>query len=343
MLSNIKTLLNIALSSLFMQNEESLISEELLDEAQIAFKTYFKPEVRFERSIFLSWLTSKSSSDFSFTLLKRPIKNAQVARRSLTSVLAEAYLCKQLGWDVIVMNNYEVYKFDEFIEILKNVSNVYESKVAVGTIPLSRSELDIIKPYTSSIVASMETVNKDIHKRISSNKSIEPFLRMLGEAQDFDRGISITLGLGETLRGIKELHRFIETHSITRITLLPLIPEKGSKYLESPSSFYITRWIAETRLRFPSIRIIAGTWIDRAAEIGLFLKAGANDITKFPAIKFFNSEQSKIIEEECRNAGRKFLGTLTDAAYLKNIDKLDVEEDIKLKLNKYVSSIKKSK
>ena len=327
-----------------MENEENLVTEELLDEAQIAFKTHFKPETKFERAIFLSWFCSKADCDFCYmSTIKRHIKSPSAARRSLTSILAESYLCKQLDWDIVVTGGYGVYRFSEFADIIKDISNVYEGKIAVNMGPLSRSELDLIKPYTYSIVGSIETTNKDLHKRVAPSKPVEPFLRMYGEAHDFEKGINIILGLGESLSDIQEFHRFIETHGINRATFYPLIPEKETRYTKGPSSFYVARWIAETRLRFPGIKIVAGTWTDRVAEIGLFLRAGANNITKFPAIKMFNSEQAKIIEEECKNAGRKFIGTLTDTNYLKNIDKLDIDDDIKSKINKYVSLIKKSK
>jgi len=327
-----------------MEREENLVTEELLDEAQIAFKTYFKPEVKFERAIFLSWFCSKADCDFCYmSTIKRHIKDPHSARRSLTSILAEAYLCRQLGWDITVTGGYGVYRFSEFVDIVKNINNVYENKVAINMGPLSRSELDLIRPYAYSVIGSIETTNKDLHKRVAPSKPIEPFLRMFGEAHDFEKGVNIILGLGESLRDIDEFHRFIATHHINRVTFFPLIPEKNTRYTKGPSSFYVARWIAETRLRFPGIKIISGTWVDRVAEIGLFLRAGANNITKFPSIKLFNSEQAKIIEEECKNAGRKLIGTLTDSSYLKNLDKLEIDDDIKLKLNKYISLIKKQK
>lgn len=327
-----------------MENEESLVSEDLLDEAQIAFKSNFRPEVKFERAIFLSWFCSKADCDFCYmSAIKKSIKSPHLARRSLPSILAEAYLCKQLGWDISITSGYGNYRFNELVDIIKNVNELYERKVAVNLGPLSRSELDLLKPYVYSVIGSIETTNKELHKRVAPSKPLEPFLRMFGEAHDFERGINIILGLGESFNDLDGLHQFIETHNINRITFFPLVPEKGTRYIEGPSSFYVARWIAETRIRFPKIRIVAGTWADRVAEVGLFLKAGANDITKFPAIKLFNSEQAKILEEECKNAGRKLTGTLTDANYLNEINNTEINDDVKIKLDKYLSLIKKTK
>ena len=47
--------------------------------------------------------------------------------------------------------------------------------------------------------------------------------------------------------------------------------------------------MAATRIKFPQLEIITGTWIDNLANIGPLILAGANGITKFPLFKMFGT------------------------------------------------------
>ena len=254
--------------------------------------------------------------------------------------MAEIYLCKKLGWRLeFLTTSPDTYSFEELFEIVRKVSNLYDKKIWINFGVLSASDLDTLRPYIKGVFADIETVNKGIQRRIQPNNLIKKYIEMLSEARGIKKGIIINLGLGETTEDISLLHSFIETHYVDRVDFHFTLPTKGISYKILDSSYY-ARWIAETRLKFPKIKIVAGTWVDRVAEVGLLLKAGANSITKFPAINLFNSEQAKIIEEEAKVAGREFLGTLTDLSYLKDIK---IEEDIKKELQIYLAVMKQVK
>ena len=75
---------------------------------------------------------------------------------------------------------------------------------------------------------------------------------------------------------------------------------------------YYAGVVAATRLQFPQLEIITGTWVDNLANIGPLLLAGANGITKFPLFKMFGTRHGRRVEEEVLWAGRELKGTFTD-------------------------------
>ena len=70
--------------------------------------------------------------------------------------------------------------------------------------------------------------------------------------------------------------------------------------------------MAATRIKFPKLEIITGTWIDNLANIGPLVLAGANGLTKFPLFKMFATNYGRRVEQEVHYAGRKLEGTFTD-------------------------------
>ena len=78
------------------------------------------------------------------------------------------------------------------------------------------------------------------------------------------------------------------------------------------------------------------------------MKAGADNFTKFPAIKYFNTVIAKEIEDIIKKAGREFIGTFTEVPDIdidSELDKLDLEPDIKGDIKKktlqYLEKMKK--
>ena len=93
--------------------------------------------------------------------------------------------------------------------------------------------------------------------------------------------------------------------------------------------------------------IIAGSWVDRLEEFSQLLNAGADVMTKFPAIKLFGSERAKEIENQAKLANREFIGTLTKLPEIdwdNEVDKLDIDDElkdeVKIKLNQYLQKMK---
>ena len=86
--------------------------------------------------------------------------------------------------------------------------------------------------------------------------------------------------------------------------------------------------------------------MDRVAYL---LKAGANSISKFPAIREFGSPLAKEIEKQASLAGRKFQGTLTslsDHDWDNEINSLPfddkLKQQIRLKLEQYLKTMSKN-
>ncbi len=76
------------------------------------------------------------------------------------------------------------------------------------------------------------------------------------------------------------------------------------------------------------------------------LLAGANSFTKFPAVRLFNSKETKNIEEEVKSVGRELKSKLTGSVDIdvdKNVDRLAISEDLKKsvkeKLKSYVEKM----
>jgi biotin synthase-like enzyme len=108
-----------------------------------------------------------------------------------------------------------------------------------------------------------------------------------------------------------------------------LNPHHDTPYADTPppASLYQAGVIAATRLRFPGIKIIGGTWIDQLSNIGPMLLAGANGITKYPFLEMFGTRFGAKVENEVEAAGRRLLGTFTDLEVIRGRKRLPEERD----------------
>ena len=124
--------------------------------------------------------------------------------------------------------------------------------------------------------------------------------------------------LGETPEDLEYLFEFIRDLRIDRVTFYSLNPHEGTVFDDQPqpASLYYAGTVAATRIEFPHLEIITGTWIDNLANIGPLILSGANGITKFPLFRMFGTRYGKRVEEEVRWAGRKLRGTFTDTERL---------------------------
>ena len=123
---------------------------------------------------------------------------------------------------------------------------------------------------------------------------------------------------------------------------------EGTSFKRGPEPEDVTWWIAKIRNDFPKIEIIAGTAIYRIPEISLFLKAGANAITKLPATKIFNTKEGRMVEEEVKKSGRKFISKFVcedlenEFDFEKKISELDINDSekkkVREKLDQYLNN-----
>jgi len=325
--------------------------KELLQKATQIYNQNFKPVTWFGRCIFLSWYCDVGTCAFCYrSTIKDRIKHAEHAKRSLSSILVEALLAKNLGWRIeFLTGGYKIFPLKELVNIAKLVSEVYGKKIWLNLGALKLEEIKQFKPYIEGIAASIETIDKDLHGKICPNKPIEPYIEMLENTKDLKKSITIVIGLGEKPEDIEKLHNFIEQQKLDRITFYALKPIKGTPYTKGPETDYYVSWIAKTRIRFPKLEIIAGVTPFRVHEVDLLLKAGANAITKFPATKQFNSDKARLFEQKVKQANREFISTLTklpDIDWDSQINNLGVDNNLKSeirkKLNQYLKRMKKN-
>jgi biotin synthase-like enzyme len=328
--------------------------QELIEQANQVYKKNFSPECWFERAVFLSWYCSLGDCKFCYmSTQKNKISDPEKARRRLSSVLAELILSNKLGWEIeFLSTGYGSYTQEELIELLKISSETITEKLWLNIGYLDEKEINKFLPYVKGVSASIETVNWELRKEVCPSKPVEPMLKMLELADKYNlkKAITIIIGLGEKIEDIEELFKFIEKYKLDRVTFYSLNPHEGTPFTKGPETEYYVQWIAKTRIKYPKLEIIAGSWVNRIEEINLLLKSGANAFTKFPALKLFNSSFAKQIEEETKKARRELKGSLTEIPTIDwkvEINKLNVNENLKeqilLKLKQYLKRMNLAK
>lgn len=281
------------------------------------------------------------------------------AVRSKESLLAEIILCKKLGWEIgFISGGIGAFTQPKFEDLLKSMHAVANEKFWLNIGPLSKTELKKYLPYTKGVVGSIETVNEKLHKQVCPSKPTKPYLEMFKHALQLGlkTGITIILGLGETIDDYPKLSLLIKKYKISKIHLYGLNPQKGTAYehTKPPTAEYQAEWIRKTKQEFPETDMQCGIWADRTDRVSTLLDAGADSISKFPILKLFGTEYAKEIERQAKLAGREFKGTLTQLPktnWDEEVDLLDIQDElkekIKEKLKQYIrvmeNNIKKTK
>jgi len=330
--------------------------DRLISKASKIYDKNFSNQCFFERAIFLSWYCSKGDCRFCYmSTQKGKIKkvSSSLAKRRVESLITEAILCKELGWNIeFLSGGYDSYSDEELLDVVKKIYFAYGKRLWLNLGLLSKEQIELLKPYAEGICGSIECLDEKLHDELCPSKPLKPIIEMLDYAKKerLQTAITIIIGIGETIDDYALLKDFIEKHGIDRITFYALNPHKGTMFKKGPDKKYYAEWIALTRIDFPKIFIIAGSWVDRISELSLLLKAGANNITKFPAASLFNTRFSKEIEHQIRISGREFKGSLTrlpDIDWDEKIDELTSEvfdarlkSKIKIKMQSYLKMMK---
>lgn len=327
---------------------------ELLEQANKIYSENFDDSTWFGRCIFLSWYCDVGTCDFCFrSTVKHKIKHASSAKRSKASIIVDALLGKNLGWRIeFLTGGYRIFSFDEQLEICKIMAEVYNHKIWLNIGLLDESQLERVSPYVEGVCASIECINPILHDKICPDKPIDPYSEMLKLAKKmgFKTSCTIVIGLGETQDDLEKLAEFIKEHSLDRITFYALKPVVGTPYTASPEPEEYAWWIAKTRIQFPKLEIIAGLTPKNAEKYaGLLLRAGANALTKFPAVKRFGSAQAAEVEHQAAESGRQFQGSLTvlpDVNWGAEVARLDLDDELAEavgeKLDDYLRKMRKS-
>ena len=289
----------------------------LMHQAKQIYLENFPNETCFERAIFFSWGCSIRDCQYCYMSTQpKQNKKGKPAVRSIESMLAEVILCKKLGWKLgFFSGGTGMYKTDDFAEMLRKICLAYGEKIWLNAGALSKEDLKKFLPYIKGVVGSIETVNNEVHKKVCPSKPVEPYLKMFSEAEKLGlkRAVTIIIGLGETIEDYPELKKIISEYGIEKIHFYGLNPQKGTMFENSlpPPKEYQAEWIARTRIDFPKIDIQFGIWKNRTDRISFLLDAGANSISKFPALKEFGKKSAVEIEVQAKAAGRKLTSTLT--------------------------------
>jgi len=273
--------------------------------------------------------------------------------RHEASILAETWLCKKLGWEFgFFSGGINAFTVDKVTDMLKKINIVYGEKVWINIGAVPKPVLQKYAPYIKGVVGSVETVNEEIHKKACPSKPALPYYRMFDLAKEMNLQNSMTfiVGLGETRADFPKLIETIKKYHITKLHFYGLVPHEGTVYAtaETPTAEKQAWWIAQTRIAFPTIDIQCGIWSDRTERISLLLRAGANSISKFQAIKLFATKPAQEIEQQAKIAGREFLGSLTvlPAVDLHEIDQFGFDEElttnIKKKAQQYLKLMKRN-
>ena len=337
-------------------------TEALLDEATKVYTANHDGRTWYGRCIFISWYCSLHCT---FCYRAQPghkEKHPSESRRSMGSMLIEALFCKVFKWRIeFITGGYGIMTDEDKLEIIKNVSKVYGEKIWLNLGIMNPIQLEKVRPYVKGICSSMETLHPELHKKVCPNKPIEPYDKMFeemtgsqkskisgaqGEPLNFKKSIAVIVGLGEE-DDIQYLFDFVEKHKLDRVTIYALKPVPGSPHKESPSVDKYVSWIAQLRIRFPKLEIIAGTNLRRCEEVGLLMRAGASAFTKFPITKQFGTKKAKLMKDLVESNGRVFTGEFMDCTGIDweaEIAKLDIDEEYKdqmrEKLPSYLSKFK---
>lgn len=284
-------------------------------------------QVTLERAIFLSWWCDKGDCLFCYMSSQKPkIKEPQKARRNINSILAEAELCRRTDWKIeFLSGGYGSFSTEEIKNISQNIYRITGEPVWLN-IGITK-DLEAYGDEIAGITGAVEVANPELHDKICPSKSLEDITEMLELAGNlgFQKAITIILGLGETPDDLKYLFNLINDVGIDRVTFYSLNPHKETVYEDTPqpASLYYAGVVAATRIKFPELKIITGTWIDNLANIGPLLLSGANGLTKFPLFKIFGTRYGKRVEEEVYWAGKKLIGTFSDFNKLQENREID--------------------
>lgn len=314
-----------------MDKEEKDINE-LINKANKVFLDNFTAETWFERAIFYSWYCKIRDCQYCYMSTQPADDNEsdsnaknKKAVRSKESLIAEAALCKKLGWKLgFFSGGIDAFSKGKFLEILKDVSESYGEKLWLNVGALKEEDIKEMLPYTKGVVGSIECINPKIHDKICPSKPIGPYEKMFEIATKYGllKGMTIIIGLGEKKEDFERLKEFIKRYDISKIHFYGLNPQKGTIYEKSlpPTKEEQAWWIAKTRLEFPKIDIQCGIWLERVDYLEMLLKAGTNSISKFPMMKKFGSIECKEVVKQAKRAGRKFNGNIVDIESALDID-----------------------
>ncbi len=307
----------------------------LLAEATRVHEAHHPARVSFAKCVFLSWYCSLGDCTFCYrSTIKQETIDPAKARRRIESICMELFLARSWNLELeFLTGGYGIYPIKDTVEICKLASLIMGEKIWVNFGVMGKPVLEQLKPYVKGVVASIESIHPDVRKQVCPSKPMEGYVQLFKNAgSDFEKSAAFIVGIGETADHLELLHDFIREHQLSRMTFFELQPVKGTPFTEGPPLDYYAWWIAQTRIAFPEIEIVAGISAKRPEDTATLLRAGANIITKFPIMNKFGTPEAKLVEEQLKATGRTCatnMSIMPQLNWAEEIDKLSIDERYK--------------
>ncbi|MCA9478406.1 MAG: radical SAM protein [Nanoarchaeota archaeon] len=284
---------------------------------------------------------------------KENIIDPKKARRRFSSIFAEAIISKVCNWKIeFVSGGYHSYSLDELVFLVKGVYEITGQKQWLNIGSLSKIQLEKFLPFVEGYAGTVECVNWDLRKQVCPSKHLQPILKAFAACEDLGikKAMTLIIGLGETIDDFKELESFVKEHKIDRITFYALNPHPQTVFTRPPNREYYAEWIKRTKAVFPDLEIVAGAWTDKIEYYKEVLLAGADDITKLPSIRKFNSPELQQLQKDLEPFDfQSNLVSLPDVDWDSLVDELssktfslELKEEIKKKLATYLKQMKRN-
>lgn len=327
-------------------NRTHIVSREelgiLLSEAEKIYQRNFPSTAYFERSIFINWTCSIADCKYCFlsTKPKHHPKQKPTAIRSQASVLAEALICKAMGWRIgYITGGLRVESTDYLIDLITKINAITGEKTMMNFGPYSKSEIVKFKPYVSGMGSAIESFDEELHNFICPSKPLQTLMKFLENLQQegLQKLITIILGIGERKEDVDMVIEKIKQYNIEKVQLCFLKPQENTVFdtVPPPDPDYLAWWIAKIRIACPNVEIKVALVQERTKDIELYLRAGANGFSRFKVFLDFNSKYARELEEGCRRAGRKLEGEFTELSEVnveKLVQELPFDEELKQKI-----------
>ena len=289
--------------------------QPMLNLAQDTFVKHFSPEIYFERSIFINWTCAIADCKYCFlsTIPKYNPGKGTKAIRSQASILAEALVCRAMGWKIgYLTGGLRVETPQYLIDLAQKMEAVINQKTTLNFGPYSRPAIEQYRPHILGMGAAIESFDEELHSFICPSKPLPSLLRFLGDLQELQlqKLITIILGIGERQEEVYIAVENIKKYNIEKVQLCFLKPQAGTIFNEipSPDPYYMAWWIANIRIACPKVIITIALVRSQLPNLALYLRAGANNVTRFLVFKYFGSSLARDLEQQCAQAGRTLRG-----------------------------------
>ena len=343
------------LTQIEQNNKTHVVDKEeladLMQQAHTIYSQQFDNSVWFERSLFTNWTCG--IADCRYCYLSTKPKLDKTAVRSKASILAEALVCKIMGWKVgYITGGLRVESTEYMTQLLTDLHTVLEYKPKMNYGPYSPREIDSFKEHIAGLGCAVESFDEDLHKFICPSKPLPALMRFLRDCKEKDipNFITIILGIGEKKSDIEDVIQKITEYNIDTVQLCFLKPQEKTVFdtVPPPNIEYMAWWTAKLRIAHPTITIKIALVKERIEDFSTLLQAGAICFSRYFVFSDFASDFATKLENECEKVGRKLNGNfqeMIEFSAREEVEKLpfsqQLKDDMCLKVIQYQHRLEK--